>query len=78
MFLPPTTRLGVGLYSISIYGGLILFSMLLLYDTQKIVKHAESSPHFDPINHSISIYMDAINIFVRMAIILSGGGAKKK
>lgn len=55
MFLPPTTALGAGLYSISLYGGLLLFSAFLLYDTQKIIKHAENYPvyaatPFDPIN----------------------------
>lgn len=55
MFLPATTALGAGLYSISLYGGLLLFSALLLYDTQRIVKKAEAHPYyaerqFDPIN----------------------------
>jgi FtsH-binding integral membrane protein len=55
MFLPPTTVLGAGLYSISLYGGLLLFSGFMLYDTQKIIKRAEMHPiyasrPFDPIN----------------------------
>lgn len=37
-FLPPTTALGAGLYSISLYGGLVLFSLFLLHDTQRIIK----------------------------------------
>ena len=78
MFLPPTTRLGLSLYSITLYGGLVLFSMFLLYDTQKIVKHAETHMHFDPVNESISIYLDILNIFMRMAMILSGGGNRRK
>lgn len=54
-FLPPTTALGAGLYSISIYGGLVLFGMFLLYDTQKIMKRAETTPlygaqPYDPVN----------------------------
>ncbi|XP_046636075.1 growth hormone-inducible transmembrane protein-like [Daphnia pulicaria] len=82
-FLPPTTALGAGLYSIALYGGLVLFSAFLLYDTQKIVKAAEvHSPYaarpFDPVNASISIYMDTINIFVRIATILAGGGNKRR
>merc|ERR1711936_1082696 len=36
-FLPPTTALGAGMYSIAIYGGLVLFGAFLLYDTQKVV-----------------------------------------
>lgn len=58
-FLPPTTALGAGLYSMSIYGGLLLFSAFLLYDTQRIIKQAENYPaspklygvrNYDPIN----------------------------
>lgn len=59
MFLPPTTALGAGLYSVSLYGGLLLFSAFLLYDTQRIVAQAERYPAYpqlygvkpyDPIN----------------------------
>uniref|UniRef100_A0A1B6F2B1 Growth hormone-inducible transmembrane protein n=1 Tax=Cuerna arida TaxID=1464854 RepID=A0A1B6F2B1_9HEMI len=78
MFLPPTTALGASLYSFSLYGGLLLFSALVLYDTQKIIKHAEHEMiPFDPINHSLSIYMDAMNIFIRLVSILTGGNRKK-
>ncbi|XP_041362834.1 growth hormone-inducible transmembrane protein-like [Gigantopelta aegis] len=83
MFLPPTGALGAGLYSISIYGGLVLFSLFLLYDTQKIVRHAETYPTyavqpFDPINACIGIYLDVFNIFIRIAMILAGGGGRRK
>lgn len=55
MFLPATTALGAGLYSMSLYGGLILFSGFLLYDTQRIVNKAQTYPNhtfqkYDPIN----------------------------
>jgi FtsH-binding integral membrane protein len=76
MFFPPVSRLGLSLYSLSVYGGLVLFSGFLLYDTQRIVKKAEHHMHFDPINESISVYMDILNIFIRMVMIL--GGNKKK
>lgn len=83
MFLPPTTALGAGLYSISLYGGLLLFSGFLLYDTQRIIRAAEVYPvyaqhPYDPVNMSISIYLDTINIFIRIAMILATGNAKKK
>lgn len=85
-FLPPTTALGAGVYSIALYGGLVLFSGFLLYDTQKIVYRAEHHPNYgygiqkyDPVNNSISIFMDAVNIFVRIAQILAmGGGSRRK
>lgn len=55
MFLPPTSALGSGLMVISLYGGLVLFSGLMLYDTQRIVHNAETHPlyaakPYDPIN----------------------------
>ncbi len=86
LFLPPTTALGAGLYSVAIYGGLILFGGFVLYDTQKIVRRAEmhppaayGGPKFDPINNSIGIYLDTVNIFIRIAQILAmGGGGRRK
>lgn len=59
MFLPPTTALGAGLYSVALYGGLLLFSGFLLYDSQRIIKQAETHPpnptlygirNYDPVN----------------------------
>ncbi|XP_006607178.1 growth hormone-inducible transmembrane protein-like [Apis dorsata] len=85
IFLPPTTAIGSGLYSISLYGGLVLFSMLLLYDTQKIIKQAENYPAYnqlarpyDPVNNAISVYMDVVNIFLRILTILVNGGNRRK
>lgn len=83
MFLPPTSAFGAGLYSVAVYGGLVLFSMFLLYDTQKVIKRAETHPlygvqKYDPINACMGIYMDTLNIFMRMVMILSGGGNRKK
>lgn len=86
VFLPPTTALGAGVYSIALYGGLILFGGFTLYDTQKIIHGAERNhtpgyaiQKYDPINSSMGIYLDAINIFIRIAQILAmqGGGRKK-
>jgi len=84
-FLPPTTAVGAGMYSVAMYGGLILFGAFLLYDTQKIIYKAErhpagyGAPPFDPVNASISIYMDTINIFIRILSFWLGAteGSKK-
>lgn len=83
MFLSPATALGAGLQSLSLYGGLIVFSGFMLYDTQAIVKRAETHPPYgfkpyDPINSAISVYLDVLNIFMRIAMILAGGGGSKK
>ncbi|XP_062859577.1 growth hormone-inducible transmembrane protein [Trichomycterus rosablanca] len=84
MFLPPTSAFGAGLYSVAVYGGLLLFSMFLLYDTQKVMRRAETHPlygmqKYDPINACMGIYMDTLNIFMRLVMILAnGGGGKRK
>jgi len=90
-FLPPTTALGAGVMSLALYGGLILFGGFILYDTQKIIHRAENTPQayggwggqmaldqYDPINNSISIYVDTLNIFIRIAQILAMQGGRKK
>ncbi|VDK69078.1 unnamed protein product [Litomosoides sigmodontis] len=43
-FLPPTSALGASLMSVSLYGGLILFSLFLLFDTQFVIKRAQMYP----------------------------------
>ncbi|KAI1728268.1 inhibitor of apoptosis-promoting bax1 domain-containing protein [Ditylenchus destructor] len=80
-FFPPHTALGAGLASVVVYGGLILFSAFLLYDTQKIIRAAETTPQgggFDPINAQMSLYMDIMNIFIRIAMLVGGGGQRRK
>uniref|UniRef100_A0A5K3FK04 Growth hormone-inducible transmembrane protein n=1 Tax=Mesocestoides corti TaxID=53468 RepID=A0A5K3FK04_MESCO len=93
MFLSPMGRLGAGLYGISLYGGLVLFSGFMLYDTQMVIRRAEQHPPpnrmiygspglatrpFDPINNSIKILLDTVNIFVRMVAIFAGGNSRRK
>ena len=64
------------LYNLYLYGGLALFSAFLMYDTQQIMYRAKTEYKYDPINGSLHIYMDAINIFVRFLMIF--GNQKKK
>ncbi|KAJ2953755.1 hypothetical protein O0L34_g1381 [Tuta absoluta] len=83
MFLPPTSVLGAGLYSFSLYGGLVVFGGFLLYDTQKIIKRAETHPMYgftpyDPINSAVSVYLDVLNIFIRIAMILANGNSQRR
>ncbi|EDL24899.1 growth hormone inducible transmembrane protein, isoform CRA_a [Mus musculus] len=68
---------------LAMYGGLVLFSMFLLYDTQKVIKRAEITPmygaqKYDPINSMLTIYMDTLNIFMRVATMLATGSNRKK
>lgn len=95
-FLPPTGVLGASLYSVALYGGLVLFGAFLLYDTQRVIRRAEAADNhqpivmfgmddgarrrysFDPINAQIGLYADVLNIFIRIAMILSGGGSNRR
>ncbi len=61
------------LNNVSLYGGLAVFSGLVLWDTQKIIAHAENAHHgrqLSPINDAIGIYLDFINLFIRILAIM--------
>ncbi|XP_047145303.1 growth hormone-inducible transmembrane protein isoform X1 [Hydra vulgaris] len=81
MFLPASSAAVPVINSLVTYGGLVIFGGFMLYDTQKIIKQAEISTYrgqkYDPINSSIGIYMDTINIFIRILMIMSGNNRKK-
>ncbi|KAM0748106.1 hypothetical protein T439DRAFT_328085 [Meredithblackwellia eburnea MCA 4105] len=59
---------------VSAYGGVAVFSGFILYDTQKILKHAQLAERGmvprDPIRESVSLILDAINLFVRIVQVL--------
>jgi len=42
-----------------------------MYRTQGMMYEAKTSQHYDPINHAVGVYMDAINIFVRILMIMN-------
>ncbi|KAG6010033.1 hypothetical protein E4U21_000475 [Claviceps maximensis] len=60
--------------SIWLYGGLAVFGGFTLYDVQKVLHHARLAQagvvRRDPVNESISLELDFLNIFVRMVQIL--------
>lgn len=57
-----------------LYGGLAVFGGFTLYDVQKVLHHARLAQagviKRDPVNESISLELDFLNIFVRMVQIL--------
>jgi len=60
--------------NIWLYGGLAVFGGFTLYDIQKVLMHARMAERGlmrkDPVNESISLELDFLNIFVRMVQIL--------
>ncbi|KKA28567.1 hypothetical protein TD95_002918 [Thielaviopsis punctulata] len=65
-----------------LYGGLALFGGFTLYDVQKVLHHARMAERGmmtrDPVNESISLELDFINIFIRMAQILAMQNQRRK
>jgi len=76
-FSPPMGALAMNLETFIILGGLGLFSVKAFTDIQHTVAAASQPGNFDPVNHSLHITMDAINIFIRLAIMMSGNKKKK-
>ncbi|KAL2145791.1 hypothetical protein VTI28DRAFT_6290 [Corynascus sepedonium] len=65
-----------------LYGGLAVFGGFTLYDVQKVLYHARAAQRGiikeDPINESISLELDFLNIFVRMVQILMMQNNRRK
>ena len=59
------------LFNIWLYGGLVLFTGLTLYDMKEIQIKAQRSITFDPIRQSITAYLDFINLFIRILMIMN-------
>jgi len=64
------------LFNIYLYGGVFLFGAFTMYDIQKLMFNAKRKHTFDPINESLHIYLDAINMFQHFLMIF--GQNKKK
>jgi growth hormone-inducible transmembrane protein len=82
LVIPVTaTRTLMWTENIWLYGGLAVFGGFTLYDTQKILHHARLAQRGlikkDPVNESISLELDFLNIFIRMVQILGMQQRKK-
>jgi len=65
------------LYNVCLYGGAGVFGLFVLHDVDKMKVNAKYSRHYDPINNSISLYMDIINLFVRIVQMYSNSNRRK-
>ncbi|HSX26336.1 MAG TPA: Bax inhibitor-1 family protein [Chlamydiales bacterium] len=63
LFLPGAA--GLIAHKISFFGGFALFGALVIHDTHKARREAQL-PEFDPLKHSMAIYLDAVNLLVRL------------
>ena len=58
------------LHNISLYGGLAVFAGLTVLDTRRLLDAARTDERYDAINHSLSVYLDVLNVFIRMVEIM--------
>lgn len=68
----PRTAFAYGIDRASLYGGLAIFTGLFMASTQRLIKEAQTQTAnaFDAINSSLNIYLDWLNIFIRLFRIL--------
>jgi FtsH-binding integral membrane protein len=59
------------IFNIWLYGGLALFTAFTLYDMKKIQIKAKKETYFNAMGESIEVYMDFIQIFIRLAMIMN-------
>ena len=67
MFRPQSRAL----FNVWLYGGLALAGALTMFRTQRMIHDAKTTANYDPINHAMGFYLDAVNIFVRMLMIMN-------
>lgn len=63
-------------WQIELYGGLLLFCGFVLFDTQLIVEKFEHGDN-DYVLHSLGLFLDFINIFRRLLVILASKEKKR-
>lgn len=68
----PGSAFAYGVDRVSLYGGLAIFTGLFMESTQRLITEAEtqSEKQFDALKSSMNIYLDGLNIFLRILRIL--------
>jgi FtsH-binding integral membrane protein len=75
-FINPVSAGGSALSSFIVFGGLGLFGLKGFSDVNRCIDQAKRPGQFDPVNNAVHISMDAVNIFIRLAMLM--GGNKRK
>jgi len=65
------------IYQFHLYGGLLIFCGFILYDTQLIIEKKRNGDN-DFIWHSVDLFLDFVNIFRRILLILSNKEERKR
>jgi growth hormone-inducible transmembrane protein len=77
----PATAFAVLASQASLYGGLVIFCGYMAVDTQRLLTEASdlnARRSFDPINASLNIYLNIMNIFIRVVAILANKESEDK
>merc|ERR1711966_82330 len=69
--------LSSGLYAIELYGGLCMFMLYIVFDTQMIIEDAHQG-RSDFVAHAMQLLIDFVAIFVRLLIILTQNAEKRE
>jgi len=67
----------MGLYNLHLYLGLLLFCGFVMFDTQLIVEKASAGSD-DYLWHALDLFLDFVNIFVKLVSILTKNKKSKK
>ena len=77
-FVNPASPVGCALCSFILFGGLVLFGLKGFSDVNRCIDQAKQPGEFDPVNNAVHISMDAINIFIRLVMIMGNNNGKGK
>ncbi len=73
--MPPTWALSAMAQGLEVFGGIVLFSALTLFDTRRLLddaqKVAQGAKNADPIGASLHIYLNMVNLFVRIVEVMA-------
>ena len=65
------------IYLLNLYGGLLMLIGFVVYDTQIIIERS-SGGDMDAIGHAVTLFVDFVGIFVRLAVILLRNSEKRR